>query len=160
MLSFRTMLPSAKVWKAPWHNIGPKTDESKTQQPVSNRKQLHRQRKWGGMGSAPGTKFTILWQQGWSEQKNALPRNYGSSQDLQSLIIVVSVYWLPSYYSSLVLLSTSKILMLVSVWSHPHCVCVHTENSFDEISRRNSWPTNTMTTVPKGMTQKMTIWNR
>ncbi|XP_026040176.1 fli-1 proto-oncogene, ETS transcription factor-related sequence isoform X3 [Astatotilapia calliptera] len=27
---------------------------------------------------------------------------------------------------------------------------VKTENSFDEISRRNSWPTNTMTTVPKG----------
>lgn len=61
---------------------------------------------------------------------------------------------LPSYYSSLVLMSTSKILMLVSVWSHPHCVCVHTENSFDEISRRNSWPTNTMTTVPKGMKKK------
>uniref|UniRef100_A0A3Q4MDR8 Fli-1 proto-oncogene, ETS transcription factor-related sequence n=1 Tax=Neolamprologus brichardi TaxID=32507 RepID=A0A3Q4MDR8_NEOBR len=35
----------------------------------------------------------------------------------------------------------------IFVWSHPHCVCVHTENSFDEISRRNSWPTNTMTTV-------------
>lgn len=61
---------------------------------------------------------------------------------------------LPSHYSSLVLMSTSKILMLVSVWSHPHCVCVHTENSFDEISRRNSWPTNTMTTVPKGMKKR------
>lgn len=26
------------------------------------------------------------------------------------------------------------------------------ENTFDEISRRNSWPANTMTAVPKGMT--------
>lgn len=28
------------------------------------------------------------------------------------------------------------------------------ESSFDEISRRNSWPANTMTAVPKGMTIK------
>lgn len=66
--------------------LGPNSTASFKQETAAPTKEM------GGMASAPGTKFTILWQQGWSEQKNALPRNYGSSQDLQSLIIVVSVY--------------------------------------------------------------------
>lgn len=41
----------------------------------------------------------------------------------------------------------------VNVLSHP-CFFVCAESSFDEISRRNSWPANTMTAVPKGMNAK------
>uniref|UniRef100_A0A3B4XY89 Fli-1 proto-oncogene, ETS transcription factor-related sequence n=1 Tax=Seriola lalandi dorsalis TaxID=1841481 RepID=A0A3B4XY89_SERLL len=44
---------------------------------------------------------------------------------------------------------SSLILICVCV-----CACAHIESGFDEISRRNSWPANTMTAVPKGRTTK------
>lgn len=45
----------------------------------------------------------------------------------------------------------------VDVWPHPCFICVCAENNFDEISRRNSWPANTMTAVPKGTTTTKNI---
>lgn len=159
MQSFRTMLPSAKVWKAPWHNIGPKTDESK----------LNSQFQTGNSCTDKGNEGVWLWllrqnsqscgNKGGLNKRMLSQETTGHLKTSKALSLWSRFTKLPSHYSSLVLMSTSKILMLVSVWSHPHCVCVHTENSFDEISRRNSWPTNTMTTVPKGM-KKKTIWNR
>uniref|UniRef100_A0A3Q4BMT0 Uncharacterized protein n=1 Tax=Mola mola TaxID=94237 RepID=A0A3Q4BMT0_MOLML len=38
-----------------------------------------------------------------------------------------------------------------------HYVCVFAESSFDEISRRSSWPANTVTAVPKGTMNKTVI---
>lgn len=53
----------------------------------------------GGLGPAPGTQFTILWQQGWPEQKTGCQRQRDSSSDPQNLIVLVSIYRLTSYYS-------------------------------------------------------------
>lgn len=163
MPSFRTMSPSAKVWKAPWHNIGttlapkptsPNSTASFKQETAAPTKEMR------------GVWLRLLRQnsqscgnKGGLNKRMLSQETTGHLKTSKALSLWSRFTKLPSYYSSLVLMSTSKILMLVSVWSHPHCVCVHTENSFDEISRRNSWPTNTMTTVPKGM-KKKTIWNR
>lgn len=154
MPSFRTMLPSAKVWKAPWHNIGL----------VGFGAKLNSQFQTGNSCTDKGNEGVWLRLLGQNSQscgnKGGLNKRMlsqettGHLKTSKALSLWSRFTKLPSYYSSLVLMSTSKILMLVSVWSHPHCVCVHTENSFDEISRRNSWPTNTMTTVPKGMKKK------
>lgn len=114
------------------------------------------EQEMGGLGPAPRTQFTILWQQGWPEQKTGCQRQRDSSSDPQNLIVLVSIYRLTSYYSETFHFkdffdaASLTVACLVNVTLLCMCMCVHAENSFDEISRRNSWPTNTMTTVSKG----------
>lgn len=72
VLSFRTMLLGVRSQKGCLEQHWPQNPTASFKQETAALTQEMR-----GYGSTPGTKFTILWQQGWPEQKNALPRNWG-----------------------------------------------------------------------------------
>lgn len=148
MLSFRNTLTryrrAERLLCTAQTAVDKNCDESKTQQPVSDRKQLRRHRKWGVwvllLGHNP---FHLLV----ARNKSRLTQEE-SLGHLQSSAFIGSV--------SGCFLPQQSRLHFKHVW-HQHPVhpffplCVAAENSFDEIGRRNSWPTNTMTpTVPKG----------
>lgn len=146
-----------------WHHAGLGWrffDESTTQQPVSDRKQLHQRRKWGV--------WVPLWDtihnHGGLNKRQLTQEIVGHPQPSHVCSPTLIVYIL---LTSFPLLSISKALFCrvtgQCLLSSLALFC--TESSFDEISRRNSWPANSMTAVPKGMTSKnkiktKTMWNQ
>lgn len=85
-----------------------------------------------GLGPAPGTQFTILWQQRWPEQKTECPRQRDASSDPQDLFVLFFIYRLTSYYSETFHFKAffgrckfARVLScLCDIWCVLMCVCV------------------------------------
>lgn len=121
----------SRVKKVPWHNTGlswQNLNESKTQQPVSDRKQLHRRRKWGVWASLLGHNSQSCGDRGGLNKRTITQETVGHLQTSHvccpALIVLVFIYWLPSHYSSTVHFKDFLCHMLVKVSSYSLLLCV------------------------------------
>ena len=84
----------------------------------------------GGMGAAPGTQFTILWRQGWPEQKNVCPRKLWVIFKPPKILLSWSPFtdFLPTISRTVRFKAFFLSHVSVDVWPHPRFICVRREH--------------------------------